>query len=355
MSALSLTCNTLESTSSTPPEDITGNWGIDTVVLAYDIVPESVDVENSMWRRKTAIAVGADMPDNGEFIADVPVGESKARVRLHLYPGQVTWEFEAGQLAGFPRPRLLPPDALRHLVRHIADQFMHVFMPCFIHIDTETGEITHSSDWAEQIRIRRLDVTRDFAVPRHLQEAFKTALDGLTPRYSRGVGLRYNNSNGGWTYYNPSETQGCERIYNKDAQMRIGGDDGYVRDRFEVELRKDRLDRLGLTTLDAVTADTVWAALKNRFEALRLDEPLANSSLVMERLAQLELSEQIEAMAYLGFRTFSAQKKMPRRKQTAARKALIRVGLNPRRGLLEQPATTMRLCLEEGVLREDAE
>lgn len=352
MSALSPTCNTLESNSTSALDNIRGNWGIDTVVLAYDVVPESVDTEHQMWKRKTMVSFSADLPENGEFIAEVQIGEALARVRLNLYPGSVVWEFEAGQLAGFSRPKLLHPDALHRLVSLLIEQFTHAFMPRFINIDEETGEMVWPEDWAGSVRIRRLDVTRDFALPRYLEVSFKAALGTLTPRYSRGRGLRYDNRNGGWTYYNPSDTQGADRIYNKDAQMKIDGDTETIRCRLESELKRERLDKFDMRTLSSVSSEKVRSALVARWRALRLDEDLPNRSLVIERLAQLESQELVEAMAYLGLRTFGAEGLLPRRKVTAVRKTIKGVGLNPRKGLLDQPATKMRLSLENGVLAE---
>lgn len=352
MDALSPTCNTLESTSESTYDAITDNWGIDTVVLAYDIDPASVDTEHSMWKKKSVSAAGAELPENAEYLAEVLLGETQARVRLCLYPGTVSWEFEAGQLAGFPRPRLLHPDALMHLVERLIDDFTHAFLPHFISVDQETGEMVWDPTWREQVRIRRLDVTRDLAVPRHLEAAFKTVLVRTTPRYSKGAGQRYSNRNGGSSFYNLSNTQGCDRLYNKDAQMKIKGHPDVIRWRLESELRKDRLIRFQLRKLSEVSGERVWAALEARWKALRLDGDLPYQPLLTQHLAGLDTPELIEAMAYLGLRTFEADDVLPRRKRTAIRRTIKSVGLHPGKGLFDQPCTYMRLSLKSGLLSE---
>lgn len=353
MSALSTTSNTPESNSHALIEAITGNWGIDTVKLTYDVDPSTVDTEHVMWKRKSTVGVSAEVGETTEFIADAQFGDARARVSLSLLRGCVTWEFEAGQLAGLDRPMLLPPDALEHLVRPLIEQYEHVFRPSFVKVDEDTGEMTWANDWAAEVQIRRLDVTRDIAVPRNLESAFKEALASINPRYSRGVAQRYDNRDGGFTYYNPSGTQGTDRVYNKDAQMNIQGDSLFVRYRVEAEMKRERLKRLGMETLAQVCSERVWMALESRWKALRLDQPLPNRSQVMERLAQLDLEQQIDAMAYLGFKTYSTESRLPRRRMTAIRRALREVGLNPRKGLMGQPCTLMRLGLEDGLLIEE--
>lgn len=354
MFALSSTSNTLESDSHSAIEEITSNWGIDTVRLTYDVDTSTVDTEHPIWKRKSTVGVSAHIGETTEFTADAPFGDTQARLSLSTLRRCATWEFEAGQLAGLDRPALLPPGAFLHLVTRLIQQYEHVFRPCFVTVDEETGEMTWAPDWARQVHIRRLDVTRDVAVPRHLEPAFKEALAELSPKYSRGVAQRYDNRDGGFTYYNPSGTQGTDRIYNKDAQMDIRGYPDFLRFRVESQMKRERLARLGMNTLDQVSGDKVWEALESRWKALRLDKPLRNRSQVMERLAELQLEQQIDAMAYLGFRTYGAETPLTRRRTTATRNALREVGLNPRKGLLEQPRTQMSLPLESGLLVEEA-
>ncbi len=353
MSALSPTSNTLESDSHAVIQAITSNWGIDTVKLTYDVDTSTVDTDHPMWKRKSTVGISSEVGETTEFIADAPFGDARARVSLSTLRGSVTWEFEAGQLAGMDRPTLLHPDALMHLVTRLIQQYEHAFLPRFVAIDHETGEISWEPDWASQVRISRLDVTRDVAVPRHLESAFKEALASLNPRYSRGVAQRYENRDGGFTYYNPSGTQGEDRIYNKDVQMKVKGDQDLIRYRVEAQLKRERLARLDMKTLDRVSGDRVWKALESRWKALRLDKPLRNRSQIMDLLAELELEQQVDAIAYLGFKTYGAEDRLPRRRLVATRKVLRDVGLNPRASLMEQPSTMMHLPLETGLLVEE--
>lgn len=251
---------------------------------------------------------------------------------LSTLRGSVTWEFEAGQLAGMDRPTLLHPDALIHLVTRLIQQYEHAFLPRFVAIDHETSEISWEPDWASQVRISRLDVTRDIAVPRHLERSFKEALASLNPRYSRGIAQRYENRDGGFTYYNPSGTQGEDRIYNKDAHMKIKGDSGFIRYRVESQVKRERLAKFKMKTLDQVSGDRVWRALESRWKALRLDKPLRNRSQILDLLAELELEQQIDAIAYLGFKTYGAENRLPRRRMTATRKVLRGRGPQPTSG-----------------------
>ena len=353
MFALSPTSNTLESDSHPVIQAFTGNWGIDTVKLTYDVDTTTVDTEHPMWKRKSTVGISSGVGETTEFIADAPFGDARARVSLSTLRGSVTWEFEAGQLAGMDRPTLLHPDALIHLVTRLIQQYEHAFLPRFVAVDHETGEISWEPDWASQVRISRLDVTRDIAVPRHLEEPFKDALASLNPRYSRGIAQRYENRDGGFTYYNPSGTQGEDRIYNKDAHMKIKGDSRFIRYRVESQVKRERLAKFKMKTLEQVCGDRVWKALESRWKALRLDGPLRNRSQIMDRLGQLELEQQIDAIAYLGFKTYGAETRLPRRRLVASRKALREVGLNPRRGLMGQPSTNMHLSLETGLLAEE--
>lgn len=329
------------------------DWGIDTVAIKFAIDPGSVDVDASMWTNQGARRTGMEVGQNDYLRGDLQTGDGTVKLTLWLNPGTVRMEFNAARVLGWERPALLPTDALRPLVNSLIAACGPTFAPTWSRVDLETGEITQDEDWAEQVKVVRLDIARDVAIPVHLETAFANYLDTTKPRYGRTAST-YKGPKGGITQYNLSATQGCERVYNKDAEMGIKGRSDVRRWRFETQVQADRLKRFGLTTLAGVRTDRAWDALQDRWAAMRLDQHMPVGSVVLERLAPLEKEAQREAMAYLAFQTMGkAADHYSRREAGRIRGYIKEIGLNPKKSLTDQPGPTMSLSLETGLLHED--
>jgi len=195
---------------------------------------------------------------------------------------------------------LLPPDALLPLVRGIITDLSHAVWPVFMHV-SEDGEMVLEPDWAQQVRLTRLDVARNLQVSR--EGLMRKTLDAVQSRYSRGKKV-FTSSGGGWTIYNPSAKSGQDLLYDKRAEALkkdkvLGADVPEGTYRFEAQMRGERLKRRGLGRLDRVTAQSAWEALSHRWVQTRWGSPIALGGGLAEAFEGLTPDMALRILGYL--------------------------------------------------------
>jgi hypothetical protein len=162
---------------------------------------------------------------------------------------------------------LLPPAALQPIVEGILEEIRDSVWAEFDCVD-DAGTVTRDRDWQSQVHITRIDLARNFHVPK--PELVKIGLRSARSRHSKST--HEYTSNGTWTFENRTKTSGTDRFYDKSAELDAYGIDESLKQkdtifRFEAELKKDRLISFGLRTLDRVTDESVWNAIAARWEA----------------------------------------------------------------------------------------
>ncbi|MEZ5116085.1 MAG: hypothetical protein R2737_07440 [Candidatus Nanopelagicales bacterium] len=255
---------------------------MDTVKVAFEVDLSQCDTSSSLWLGSSSRNPRTPQSATGETFRGRYQGTSaNAAVRLYTERGICHLEFNAARMAGLKAPDLLPPDALSVLVGKVIEEVSTVVWPVFQNVDEVTGQVCWAPHWEDQVKLRRLDLARDFIIdqPALVQRVLKE----VQPKYGK-TKAEYRGPHGSWTLTNQTKSTGMERIYDKSAELAsdtvqaVMTKAGDRRFRFETEIRRDRLNALGLRRLSDVSAHTAWQALEHRWNATRWGSPLPSST-----------------------------------------------------------------------------
>lgn len=278
-----------DSSSSDESVAFATDWGIDTVKVSYAVNPGQSSSWSDFWRDRSSRTLRETGAEAETLVGYLKFEHGDVRVTLYMNRAICHMEFNASRLVQGKSSALWTPDGLIHLVKRFLEEVREHAWPEFIRW-TDDGEIVWDENWADQVKIRRLDIARNFIVAD--PELVKRALPNITSRHAR-MKVQYQSSKGGWTIVNGTSRSGQDRIYDKAAELDAAQPEATLRDageglfRFETQLQKERLASHGLTRLSDVTSNTSWKALEGRWEATRWGSPLPTSSGLLEALEGL--------------------------------------------------------------------
>jgi len=274
------------------------------------------------------------------------------KIKVYLYTGSETChiEFTAPRLVSAHPPDLLPAGALKALVRGVIDDLRDAIWPAFAEV-TEDGEIRWTDDWATNVRVKRLDLARNFLIVD--PDIVKAALDSVQSRHQRER-VRYGSKRSGWTITNQTTTAGQDKMYDKQAELEGKHDtnltsvDGLFR--FETQIEGDRLRRLGVQRLSNIDEHTAWDALSHRWEQTRWGSPLPSPDGLLQAVQRLPIRKQCTLVGYLHFAAEGMTGRLSESQQRTLRAQAKTCGLTPGMPVHLMGTPSKRLDLYSGTL-----
>lgn len=275
-------------------------WGIDTVGLSYDVDLSLCDIDSPFWQSRSSKSLTESTHDVDTFVGQLPLPNGNVRVALYTLRGVCALHFNAARLTHGKSEQLLDARVLAPLVEAIIDELQHVVWPAFDIVD-ENGSVVRDPSWNQKMRVKRLDVARNFNVAH--PELVKSGVRQIKSSHQKTM-HEYANAQGGWTLENRTESSGSDRLYDKSAEIasqvtdeRLWYENKVFR--FEAQLQQDRLKKFGLNNLAGITEESVWDALASRWEATRWGSPLPGTSGLLEAVSHLSPTRQDNLLGYL--------------------------------------------------------
>jgi hypothetical protein len=279
---------TTGSSASQPSLPVDDRYGIDTVAFYMPIDIADCDPTSGIWQYEGSRNLQKESSGPASYVGNIQCGYSNVHLNLYIDTARCRVEFNAARIIYPKSARLLPPGALVRAVELVLDSLAGVVTPAFDSVN-EAGEYIRDTDWAEQIILTRLDVTRDFIVsdPATVQLGLAKVQAG----YQKTQQVM-TSPKGGWSIVNGTKFEGKDTFYDKEAELRTHGiaserQDGSVLYRFESSLKGTRLKGSGMKKLSGVTDDLVWEALNKRWDATGWDTPLPGSTGFIDSLSHL--------------------------------------------------------------------
>lgn len=286
----------------TPAPGCDWSWGVDTVTVSYGVVLDQCDPSSPLWSRSSSTNLRDDLPEAEVFTGFLHLPEQDVRVTLYTARSICHLHFNAARFVGSGPTDLCPADAVRPLVHRLIEQLHGEVWPEFAHVDEVSGEIHWDSDWASKVRIKRLDLARNFQVSD--PAVVKTGLSHIQTRYQRTRSVE-ESAGGGWTVWNRTKKSGSDRLYDKSAELDLVEGQEAISStgshlfRFEAQLEKERLRSLGVATIDALDEAKAWAALNARWGATRWGSPLPRRGDAAQAVQALKPRDQATVLGYL--------------------------------------------------------
>jgi hypothetical protein len=318
-------------TTTTPAVPADSDWGIDTVSCWLPVNLSLSSSDTSLWssvstrnrldsedRVETAVHLGFLHKDFGD-------------VRIELYPSdsRCRLHFNAARMVTPKSATLLPPQALLPIVEGILEEIRDSVWAEFDRVN-DAGEVVRDADWQSQVHVTRIDLARNFQVPK--PDLVKIGLRNAKSRHSKST--HEYTSNGTWTFENRTKTSGTDRFYDKSADLHAFVVEESLKQadrtfRFETELKKDRLSTFGLRTLDRVNDENVWDAISARWDATGWGIPIPSDGGLHTCLDKLSHSMRDNLIGFLYRRAEGLDTDMPPQYRRARDKRARELGLTP--------------------------
>lgn len=328
------------------------DWGVDTVNLSFPVCLSACDESSSIWTKSSSLI---DLETGQEYSGwtgyhQMPYGQ--VRVSLNATKERCYLQFNAARLQTGKSKTLLPPDELKPLVGDLLLSLQDSVTADF-DIDEQNGLYRRLSNWASYVKLSRIDLARNFEIRQCLSDV-KKALELAKPRYGK-TKISYENSDGGWTLVNGTASTGQDRIYDKSQELKSFELEELMSQsihvfRFEAQLQKSRLQRYGLTTLQAVTSESAWRTIEDRWVACQWGVTVSEPGTLGKALATLEPKRQKDVAGYLYMASIGTDVLLTRAYRTEMRKVCRQLGLSVGMPLYEQGVGLLKLNLQSGSL-----
>jgi hypothetical protein len=283
--------------TAVPTDD---QWGIDTIELSFDVNADLSSIDDSLWTSQSTRIFADSKKSNNSLVGTLHKEFADVRVTLFIDRAICKLQFNAARLLTPVSPNLLPPSAIQPLVIGILDDIQSAVVPIFDVWDS-TGTISRGADWVDHMRVVRIDNARNFYLDD--PQSVKKALMNAKPLRNK-LNHCYWDSKGGWTLANGSKQAGMDRIYDKAAELaQQKAENGFTcaagTYRFEAQLRKERLQRAGMTKLSGVTDENVWKAIKMRWDDCHWGVLLPEIGTLKKAVEPLSVANQESLLGYL--------------------------------------------------------
>lgn len=274
-------------------------WGLDTVCLSIPVTDTVQELAHNSW--DLSAGTQTDKVDKSKYISNFLAGHAKVNVTYMPLHSTLYMQFNAARLLSRKSAELLPPKALKPLVEKLLLDVIPQtpVMPMFMTIDHE-GTFELAAGWARQVGITRLDCARNFYVD--CPEYVRHALSNVKGKYQKVVHIYFDKE--GWTRANAAKSAGIDRIYDKSAELRnLELDERFHWDkriyRFEAQLKKDRIKKFGVGTLDRISDESVWEVLETRWKSCRWGIALPGKGSLDELLLDLPEKDRLPFTGFL--------------------------------------------------------
>jgi hypothetical protein len=325
------------------------DWGIDTVTLSFDVNPDLCSLEDPLFTSESTRFFKDSAKSYDQLTGNLQKSFADIRVVLFVSQGICNLSFNAARLLTPASASLLPAGALKPLVAGILDDIQSAVVPLFDSFDSQ-GTLVRDADWAEKVRVTRLDVARNFVLDD--PAATKAALLKTKPKNGKFNHLYWDNR-GGWTLANSTKSSGMDRLYDKSAELANHLEDAAFAHidglyRFEAQLQKDRIQAHYLNKLSLINDERVWSAILKRWEACRWDVLLPERGTLQAALNPLSLAKRESLIGSL-FLTEKGWTEGMNASHVRTRDVLARsVGLLPGMALNELGLAARKLDLRAG-------
>ncbi|MEY4989927.1 MAG: hypothetical protein RIS08_153 [Actinomycetota bacterium] len=287
----------LKAKQSDLPQD--SDWGIDTVALSIPVQTDVPELAHNSW-----YASGGELTeavDKSKWYSNFKVGWANVYVSYKPLYGSIYVQFCAPKVLAPSSTALLPPNALGPLVEKSLVELVSQIpvLPTCMTIDDE-GSVEFITDWKSHVKISRIDCARNFQITN--QEYLQHALAKTVSKSQKVAHVYWSKT--GWTRSNMTKNEGMDRMYDKSKELlnheldeQFKWEKGIYR--FEAELKKSRLTKTGLTTLDRVTDEAVWNALNWRWEQSNWGIVMPGTGSIGELIGGLKDDQRLKFVGYL--------------------------------------------------------
>lgn len=277
------------------PDDI--HWGIDAEKFSFPVNSELSLPLNTKWVQKPG-RILEDGTQTYFSFTDIELGLYKMKVFYREIDSQCTVDFNPAHCLYGNNELLLPPAANSKMIEKAIQATG--LLPSFAQIDAE-GTITWPSNWLEFIKIKELEVSRNFLIAPNYRKRLQSTLKEVIP--PRDFRRNAQDRGEGFSLYFHSKSVGHDVFYNKTVQIRDTKAQQEAHTishiyRFESRLRASRLEKYGLDDPAKVNDRNVWRAIDERFHACGWSVMLIDSGSLLEKLKGVRY-QQIEQL--LGF------------------------------------------------------
>lgn len=256
--------------NTSPPTD--ERWGCDYVAFTLHVSPDSIDVSDAFWvadnRRTKDPKVTYDNFKGSLLIGNATVNlylmPLKERLKIGFNPSRI--------FSNAASAMLCEPEKVQVIIQSVLEALEGTVGTIISSVDIATGEVIKDEHWAQQIRLSRIDLSRDFYIPTTYAAELERAWNAITPD-PRHTKNNYNRaSNNSFSLYHSTKSQGSDKIYNKTAQLDRHWKKKNTETaiyRFESRLQNGRLKTHELQTLNNLSNERAWKALQTRWSKSR--------------------------------------------------------------------------------------
>ena len=285
------------------------------------------------------------------------VGNGTVIVTVRLNRGHSQIQFNPSAILYGHNKRLTPPEALEPICKRVIAEITGEFWPVFIRVDSD-GVIQFDEDWADKVRLKELELARDFLVDAVYVQPLFEALRHSPPRKRSQRQVIDAGPKSGWTIYHRTKSSGGDKIYDKTAELEAKGvlaaNKIERQIRFEATLKSSRLDKFGLKRLSGISSTGVWQALESRFQASKFNVSLNSQARALKLLAGMTYSQREKAMGYLELTRLGLVSDLSPRLNQQRGKLVLGLGLSPGVGLKSILKESVKLDLFSGTLARQA-
>ena len=335
-----------------PEEDI---FGVDKCRFYYFVDPSRSLLSFEDWEQKTYVKrvngletefIDYSRVKRGPYGA-VYIKYSSAYDRCHV-------EFSPSVLAFGKSRELIKPRYIDKVTESIIDGLCNELWPAFDLVDPDTGEVTRSPNWREQVAVITTELAIHLNIRNDLMHDLKQAIDEA-PQRKGAIRRKFSDGKGGWSAYveTKDKRSGYEILYDKTAELAERGirdnpEASHTSVRFEAMLAGKRRDRFGIRTLADFTDENVWNAIAVRFHQLQFNVTLSGPNQVKQQLQKLPYNQRERLLGYLKLDSIGLTEDMSTAIKRDRRKIAKKVGIIPGHNWESQTAESVYLDISKG-------
>jgi len=333
-----------------PTIDVSHTFGVDRLAVEIPLIPNVSDpklllstIKNTQLGRWGTKATAIH-----------PVTKSHIYFKINKARWSITMEFNPSRFMDPDGTTLVPVEAVGRVVELLIKEYFSdgEALPAFA--VTEEGDESverWEDDWRNQVRVTRLDVTRDLI---STDPRFNVGLlSGRKAKYARGVSIIHNDQSPS-TWDSPRSKQSSHvKLYDKYRQaLRKGVKDLPAEGtfRFEYLMRKKHLQMAHIHTLEDLNRSKFEVALRQGWAISRLETPIAHPLGWQFQISEsnLDPEQKLELIGYLQASSANIDIPMSKSKIRQIKTLARSIGISFRKPLNTQGNLFFHLNLEKG-------